>query len=150
MYVLLCSVTQLCPTLYNSMGCSLPGSPVHGLFQARKRVGCQCFSRGSSQFRDRTGVSCVSCIGRQILYHHYYLQALIYSRYQWNDCFLKKASEQSWATFWLNRVSVLGSSSSGNTTPVEQAILYKLGSSGELRGSGEEGIQNSPALDSIQ
>ena len=74
MYVLLCSVTQLCPTLYNSMGWSLPGSPVHGIFQARKRVGCQCFSRGSSQFGDRTGVSCVSCTGRQILYHQYYLQ----------------------------------------------------------------------------
>ena len=28
-------VTQSCPTLLNPMGCSLPGSSVHGIFQAR-------------------------------------------------------------------------------------------------------------------
>ena len=28
-------VVQLCPTLHNPMGCSPPGSPVHGIFQAR-------------------------------------------------------------------------------------------------------------------
>ena len=28
-------VTQLCPTLSNPMDCSLPGSSVHGIFQAR-------------------------------------------------------------------------------------------------------------------
>ena len=28
-------VTQLCPTLSNSMDCSLPGSSVHRIFQAR-------------------------------------------------------------------------------------------------------------------
>ena len=28
-------VVQLCPTLSNTMDCSLPGSPVHGIFQAR-------------------------------------------------------------------------------------------------------------------
>ena len=28
-------VAQLCPTLSNPMNCSLPGSSVHGLFQAR-------------------------------------------------------------------------------------------------------------------
>ena len=28
-------VAQLCPTLGNSMDCSLPGSSVHGIFQAR-------------------------------------------------------------------------------------------------------------------
>ena len=29
------SVAQLCPTLCNPMDCSLPGSSVHGIFQAR-------------------------------------------------------------------------------------------------------------------
>ena len=40
------------------MGCSLPGSSVHGIFQARvlERVAIS-FSRGSSQPRDRTWVS---------------------------------------------------------------------------------------------
>ena len=28
-------VTQLCPTPSNAMDCSLPGSSVHGIFQAR-------------------------------------------------------------------------------------------------------------------
>ena len=28
-------VTQLCPTLSDHMDCSLPGSSVHGIFQAR-------------------------------------------------------------------------------------------------------------------
>ena len=28
-------VAQLCPTLHNAMDCSLPGSSVHGIFQAR-------------------------------------------------------------------------------------------------------------------
>ena len=49
------------------MACSPPRSSVHGISQARvlKWVAI-CLSRGSSQSRDRT---CVSCIGRWILYH---------------------------------------------------------------------------------
>ena len=30
-----CSVALLCPTLCDTMDCSLPGSSVHGIFQAR-------------------------------------------------------------------------------------------------------------------
>ena len=30
-------VAQSCPTLCDPVGCSLPGSPVHGIFQARVR-----------------------------------------------------------------------------------------------------------------
>ena len=52
------------------MDCSPPGSSVRGIFQARilKWVAISYF-RGSSLLRDQTHVSCVSCIGRQILYH---------------------------------------------------------------------------------
>ena len=44
---------QLCPTLYESMDCNLPGSSVHGIFQARilEWVAIS-FSRGSSWLRD--------------------------------------------------------------------------------------------------
>ena len=60
---------QSCPTLCNCMDCSQPGSTVHGIFQARI---LECFaifsSWGLSQPRDRIHVSCVSCIGRWILY----------------------------------------------------------------------------------
>ena len=54
----LCSVTQSCPTLYDPMDCSLPGSSVHGILQARilERVAMPS-SRGSSQPQDRTQVS---------------------------------------------------------------------------------------------
>ena len=45
------------------MDCSLPGSFVHGIFQARI---LEWVARGSSRPRDRT---CLSCIPRQILYH---------------------------------------------------------------------------------
>ena len=30
-----CSVAKLCPTLCDPMDCGLPGSSVHGIFQAR-------------------------------------------------------------------------------------------------------------------
>ena len=45
----LCSVTQLCLTLCNSMDCSPPSSSVHGILQERilERV-VMPFSRGSS------------------------------------------------------------------------------------------------------
>ena len=63
-------VTQVCLTLCKSLDCSLPGSLVHGISQAKilEWVAIS-YSRGSSQPRDRTRVSCFSCIGRQILYH---------------------------------------------------------------------------------
>ena len=50
---------------------SPPGSSVHGILQARilEWVAISS-SRGSSQPRNWTQVSCVSCIGREILYHH--------------------------------------------------------------------------------
>ena len=47
-------------TLCDPIDCSLPGSPVHGIFQARVLDWVAIpFSRGSSQPRDRTWVSCI-------------------------------------------------------------------------------------------
>ena len=61
---------QLCLTLFNSVDCSLPGSSVHGTFQARilEWVAIS-FSRGSSRSRNQTHTSYIACIGRQVLYH---------------------------------------------------------------------------------
>ena len=61
---------QLCPTLGNPMDYSLPGSSVHGIFQARilEWVAIS-YPRESSQPRYQTHISCVSIIGRQIIYH---------------------------------------------------------------------------------
>ena len=57
-----------CPTLCNPTNCSLPGSTVHGIVQARiLEWAAISFSRGSSQPRDWTHFSYVSCIDRHVL-----------------------------------------------------------------------------------
>ena len=44
-----CSIAQSCLTLCDPMDCSLPGSSIHGIFQARVlEWGAISFSRGSS------------------------------------------------------------------------------------------------------
>ena len=59
--------TRSCPTLCDPMDFSPPDSSVHGILQARTLEWVAIsVSRGSSQPRDPTQVS---CIGRQILYH---------------------------------------------------------------------------------
>ena len=54
-------VAQSCPTLCNPVDCSPQGSSVHGILQARilEWVAIS-FSRGSSQPRDQTWVSCIA------------------------------------------------------------------------------------------
>ena len=54
-------VTLSCPTLCNSMDCSLPGSSVHGTLQARilEQVAFP-FCRVSSHLRDQTQVSSIA------------------------------------------------------------------------------------------
>ena len=50
-------VGQFCLTLCDHMDCSLPGSSIHGIFQARGLEWvATSFSRGSSRPRDRTRV----------------------------------------------------------------------------------------------
>ena len=63
-----CMHAQSCPILYDSKGCSPPDSSVHGILQARiLEWAAISSSRESSQPRDQTQVSCISCTGRQIL-----------------------------------------------------------------------------------
>ena len=81
-----CVYAKSCPILCNSMDCSPPDSSVHEISQERipewvvisfssrgssqpEWVVISFSSRGSSQPRKQTRVSCISCIGRQILYH---------------------------------------------------------------------------------
>ena len=60
---------QSCPTLCDPRECSPPGNSVHGILLVRLLEWVAMpSSRGSSQPRDQTHVSCVSCIGRQFLY----------------------------------------------------------------------------------
>ena len=61
--IMIAQLLQLCPILYGPMDCSLPGSSVQGILQARilKRAAISSF-RGSSWPRDQTCISCGSCI----------------------------------------------------------------------------------------
>ena len=61
---------QSYPTLWDLMDCSLPGSSIHGILQARILEWiATSYSRGYSWFRGQIDISCYSCIGRWILYH---------------------------------------------------------------------------------
>ena len=56
-----CLITQSCLILCDPVDCSPPGSSVHGMLQARILGWVAISSKGSSQPRDGTCVSCVSC-----------------------------------------------------------------------------------------
>ena len=65
---------QSCLTLCDPIDYSPLGSSVHGLLQASILDWVAVpSSRGSSQFRDGTSISFVSCIGRWVLYHWHHL-----------------------------------------------------------------------------
>ena len=68
LYLRMWMSAQSCQTLSDPMNYSPPGSSVHGIFQARtlQQVAIS-HSRGSSWPRDQTHVSCIFCIGRQII-----------------------------------------------------------------------------------
>ena len=64
---------QSCLALCDSMDCSPPGSYVHGILQAGILDWVAMpSSRASSQPRDQTCISYVSCIGRWVLYHQHH------------------------------------------------------------------------------
>ena len=64
------SVVQSCLTICDPMDYILPVSSLHGIFQARiLEWVAKPSSRGSSKPWDQTPVSCVSCIGRKIIYY---------------------------------------------------------------------------------
>ena len=68
-----CSAARSCPTLWDPMDYSPPGSSVHGILQARiMEWAAISISRGSSQPRDRTRFSGISCNGRWIFFFFFY------------------------------------------------------------------------------
>ena len=103
-------VTQSCLTLCIPMDCSFLGSPVHGILQAKIMESCHSllqeifqiqrlnlaqadylqsepprkdsYSRGSSQPRVWTHISCVSCVHKQTLYHCTTWEALWFEDHQ--------------------------------------------------------------------
>ena len=82
------------------MGCSLPSSSVHGIFQARilEWVAIS-FSRGSSQPRDQTPVSCIAG-GVFIIWAT--RETPLSNQYHWNSVLLEiPAFKKMWA--WLQQ-----------------------------------------------
>ena len=71
---LVCVCAQLCLTLCESVDYSRLGSSIHGILQARMLKWVAIFfSRGIFLTQGSNPSSCVSCTGRQILYHCPYL-----------------------------------------------------------------------------
>ena len=72
-YVYACmsaKLPQSCLNVCDPMDCNLPGSAVHRILQARiLEWVAMPSSRGSSWPRGWSCLSCVSCIGRRVLYH---------------------------------------------------------------------------------
>ena len=61
LHVLCVLISQSCPTLCDPMDCGLPGFSVHGILQARILEWVAIpFSRGTSQPRDQTLVTCIT------------------------------------------------------------------------------------------
>ena len=89
---------QSCQTLCDPMDCSPPGSSVPGILQARiLEWVAMPSSRGSSQPRDWTHVSCISSIGRRVLYHLCHLG----SSFKVSDG-MKLAREGMWTRRYLS------------------------------------------------
>ena len=85
----MCTCAQSCPNLCDPVYCSPPGPSVHGIFQVRVAEWVSIsFSRGSSQPRDRTQVS---CIGMWILNHWATWEALLHC---WWEC---KLAQPLWS-----------------------------------------------------
>ena len=73
---------QLCPTLCDAMDYSPLSSSVHGILQARILSWVAVpSSRGSSQPRDWTCISYISCIGKRVLYHWRHLGSFLLSHF---------------------------------------------------------------------
>ena len=73
-----CLVAQLYPTLCDPMDFSPPGSSIHVIFQVRTLEWVAISSsRGSSQSRDQTCISCVSCTVGRFFIHWAMREALI-------------------------------------------------------------------------
>ena len=99
-----CICAQLHLTLCDSMDSRLPGSTVHGIFQARiLEWAAVSFSRGPSWSRDWTHIICIS---RWNLYHWVTREALsttckVGLNKGWTEstCVYRK---QEWSLLWVN------------------------------------------------
>ena len=110
---------QLCPTLCNPMDCSPPVSSVHGVFWARiLEWGAMLSSRGI-RGGNRTLPSCVSCIGRQVIYHW---------RHPGSFFLLEAGLDLVWEMrgFWLSKEEQVGIQWEHPGSPESQSIITRF------------------------
>ena len=100
----MCIHAQSCPVLCDPMDCSPPGSSVHGILQARiPEWAAMPSSRGSSQPRDQTQVSCT---GKWIFYHWTtWKPGCCYSHKELQNAYFKHVSMNPWSCHSLSRTS---------------------------------------------
>ena len=85
------SVTQSCLTLCDLTDCSLPGSSVHGILQARIFEHVIPFWGGSSQPRDWTWVSCIG--GKFFtICHHEFTQFKVTWKVKFLNCLVRSST----------------------------------------------------------
>ena len=90
-------VSELCLTLCDPMDCTLPGSSVHGISQARiLEWAAISFSRTSSQPRHQIHISCT---GRQILYH--WANTWRWKKQMFHKIHICWALQRQWDTEWI-------------------------------------------------
>ena len=90
-FMRVCSVTQPCPILLQPHGLQPTGPPLSVAFPRQDTaVHCQALLWGYFWPRDRTLISCGSCIGRWIIYHCATWEALkkinIYGKHAFDLC----------------------------------------------------------------
>ena len=95
-------VAQSCLTLCEPMNCNSPSSSVHGIFQARIMGWVDIpFSRGSSQPKDWTHISCIAgrfftiWDTREALRFWYYQMTL------WEKAMTPHSSTLAWKILWM-------------------------------------------------
>ena len=98
-YTVYVLVTQSCLTLCDYMDCNLPGSSVHGIFQARVLEWIAIlFFRGSFWLRDQTWVSCITGEFFTVCLRHQGSPMIRYSPTKWS---LRKGYYQRWRVIFL-------------------------------------------------
>ena len=85
------SVAQSCPTLWDPMDCSPPGSSVHARLGKNTGVGCHALLQGIFPTQ---GSNLRLLLGRQILYHEGYLGSCL-KKQLYSGFFFKKATTLS-------------------------------------------------------
>ena len=88
-------VTQWCPTLSDPMDCSLPGSSIHGIFQARVlEWGATAFSANDLQWYLKSAICKCVCVSGVSTLFHLFICPFLYQYFTFS--FLKLFDRTTW------------------------------------------------------